>query len=295
MKNKKKKVEEVEKVQDPVKEVTELFFRMFFYLFLVFIAVFMCWYGYFVLNHTFYDVKGASMMPTLNNSIPYSQMESANNMHFDSVHIKVETPNLFDVVIIKRPTDKDSIIKRVVAQEGDYVTIAKVIDENGNASFKLFRIAAGSQLNDFSDEEAMLSENAENGYTILEPDTLWVHKKTLASEFIEVEIKVDGQSFKHQYEYNFYWTFLNFYSEDDRPYNYFVSDDGLLYVQVPKGQFFFMGDNRAHSTDAREDGFCNTEYILGKVDYVIEDNNFFVRIFSLLKIFFGKIEKFFAR
>lgn len=253
MKNKKKKVEEVEKVQDPVKEVTELFFRMFFYLFLVFIAVFMCWYGYFVLNHTFYDVKGASMMPTLNDSIPYSQMESANNMHFDSVHIKDETPSLFDVVIIKRPTDKDSIIKRLIAQEGDYVTIAKVVDENGNSSFKLFRIAAGSQLEGFSDEQAMLSENGENGYTILEPDTLWVHKKTLASEFIEVEINVDGQSFKHQYEYNFYWTFLNFYSENDSPYNYFVSDEGLLYVQVPQGQFFFMGDNRAHSTDARED------------------------------------------
>ena len=111
----------------------------------------------------------------------------------------------------------------------------------------------------------------------------------------ELKIEKNGKSYSHQYEYNFYETFLKNYTQESS--EFYVSDNGLLYVKVPQGKFFYMGDNRAHSSDARETdkGFGNNNYIVGKVESFVFNYNFANRLWEVVKYYFKEIDKFFAR
>lgn len=278
--------------------------RLFVALVLVFFAIFFTWYAVFLSSHNYYRVDGASMVPTLNSEIPASKFDDAQGISYDCVYVDKKTePNLFDVIVINthQPIkDKNgnkttkTIIKRLMALEGDFVTIAKTVDENGMERMSFFRIPSGTDRVNFKDKDAMLVENGENDYQIYEPDSVWAHQKTF-DQPLTYTFKASGNETEYEYDYNFYLTFLKYYGSQEQSFDYYVSDAGLLYVQVPEGRFFYMGDNRAHSSDAREDGFRDVEDIVGPVEIVIYNNSIFKRIGTFLTYFFEEVEKFFAR
>lgn len=281
--------------------------RIAFYIVLIFFAIFFIWYTAFISTHSFFAVSGVSMMGTLNNQIPAQEMEAGKdfqNASYDAVYIdRLSKAEIFDIVVIETKeidpkTGKNKhIIKRVMAQEGDYITIAKAENALGEERFYFHRIAAESLIDgkvgeDFVDLQARLEENDENGYAIY--SALDWNKKAATQP-----VALSGGS--QIYEQNFYNTFLESFilSENKQQFldegKFFVSDAGLLYVQVPNGKFFYMGDNRNHSTDARERGFENERAIVGRSEFVVFDFNFGNRLLEVVKFYFKEVEKFFAR
>lgn len=247
------------------------------YIVLIFFAIFFIWYTVFVSTHSFYAVKGASMKNTLNSEVLDGDREGS----YDAVYVN-RTSNLrdFDIVVVERG-EKDSIIKRLMATEGDYITIAKAND----GYFHFFRISGVSEenLDTISDEDAMLDEESgELGYQIRGYES-WTNRRGAYS--------VSG----HDYEENFFDVFLSYYWENDAPYEYHISSSGLVYVRVPQGKVFCMGDNRGFSTDSRESGFLDRENVVGRAEFVVYNYNFVNRIWEVVKFYFSEVEKFFAR
>ncbi len=268
--------------------------RIVVYILLIFFAIFFAWYAIFISTHAYYKVDGASMMPTLNAQITDEELQSLlpemlQELSYDAVYIdKTATVSVFDIVVIQESNGKN-IIKRLMATAGDWITIAKAVGDDNEEHLYFYRIADG-ELDTTSDEEARLEENGENGYSIYSHDD-W-------DEYREVS-SASASGKEHVYEKNFYNKFLSYYfanpNGENLPYNYYVSSDGLVYVQVPEGMCFYMGDNRGHSTDAREDGFVDVSTIQGKVDIIVYDYNFVNRLWEVIKFYFSEIEKFFAR
>ena len=105
------------------------------YIVLIFFLIFFIWYTVFSVTHRYYIVEGASMQPYLNASIAPTDTSSSQDAVYVNLNGKIE---VYDVVVIEGVSKTSpSIIKRVVAEEGDFVSIAK----SGN-SFFLFRIDA---------------------------------------------------------------------------------------------------------------------------------------------------------
>ena len=245
------------------------------YIVLFFFALFFTWYTVFVSTHKYYEVSGPSMKPTYNATIA----DNDQNSTIDAVYVNAIDPiKVFDVVVIKRK-NKDSIIKRVIAQAGDYVTIATGTYE-GAPCFYVYRISAAEMssldVTIFEDESAKLVEDGANGYQI----------NTYGNWF------ANSSAFLN-YESSFYNSFLSSEVEDN--FEYFVSDSGLKYVKVPKNKVFCLGDNRGHSGDSRVSGFYDVSNLVGRVEFVVYNHNFVNRLWEVVKFYFSETEKFFAR
>lgn len=266
-----------------------LFTRITFYVLLIFFAIFFIWYTVFISTHSFYAVSGVSMMGTLNGQITAQRLESGEdlrNVAYDAVYIdRSSSARVFDIVVIQLPDKKESIIKRLMAQEGDYISIAKVDTADGGQEYRFFRIPKGADPNNFTDDMAMVEEDGTNGYSIYSYQN-WNTRKPATDP-----LSLDGGT--HAYEDNFYTKFLAAY--DPQKPEYHVSQNGLLYVQVPKGKIFYMGDNRGHSDDARENGFCDKSCIVGRSEFIIYNFNFGNRLLEVVKFYFKQVEKFFVR
>ena len=296
-----------QKVKDETGKLAFYFIaNISFYIFLLFFAIFFAWYSVFVSTHIFYAVKGPSMMPVLNNNITQEQLETLldgelENLSFDAVYIDKYTKiRLFDIVTIHPKNGKDDYIKRVMAMEGDYITIAKSKNEKGEDCFYFYRIdknLVGSEvviengeiLSDFDDEMAKLDE--ENGD---------IYKIRSAKEWFEKgersdEKTVDGKPKSYVYEKNFYNNFLSDYFDLGEKDEFAVSKDGLVYIKVPEDMFFFMGDNRAYSADSRILGFYDTNRIVGRSEFIVYNYDFVTRLWEVVKFYFSEMEKFFAR
>ena len=281
------------KVKEETKNLTLYFIaHITLYVALFFFLLFFAWYTVFVTTHKFYAVKGVSMMPTLNTAITEEEIlydPNVQEISYDAVYVDKSTkPRLFDIVVVEY-SKKNSVIKRLMATEGDYITIAKG-QKDGKDCFYFYRIPKGSDLMTFSDEQAKMDETSgANGYTIRGYED-WYLNRTGSSQPLESISTLNGTN---EYEYNFYNKFLANYSTDDE--NFYTSESGLVYVKVPEGKCFFMGDNRGHSTDGRENGFVSTEKIVGRAEFIVENYNFVNRILEVVKFYFSEMEKFFAR
>lgn len=272
-----------EKVKDEAQNLAlYLSVHISLYILLLFFAIFFIWYTVFMSTHNFYKVIGPSMKNTFNSSIENNDITSSK----DAVYVnKTEKISLFDVVVINR-ANKDPVIKRVMALEGDYVTIAKgSFTQNGETfdTFFFYRISAEDMKTldkeSFVDETAKLVENAgDNGYQIYDYKD-WAN----ASEIYDIS----------GYESKFYWQFLE--GEDLMSDEFFVSKSGLVYVKVPENKVFCLGDNRGHSSDSRENGFYSLDNTVGRVDIVVKNQNLLNRWSEVVKFYFSQATKFFAR
>lgn len=281
------------KVKDETKNLTLYFItHITLYIVLLFFVIFFAWYTVFVTTHKFYAVYGPSMMSTLNSQIKPNEIAVSRKTSYDAVYVDTLTkPKAFDIVVVERP-NSDSVIKRLMAVEGDYITIAKGKTESGEECFYFYRIANGENIEEFLDDDAKLVENrGENGYNIYSYQD-WFDNREVS---VDISVEVEGQVFTNNYEENFYLTFLDGYGKTDVELDYFVSNSGLIYVKVPEGKVFCMGDNRGHSTDSRENGFFDKNFVVGRAEFIIYNHNFVNRIWEVIKFYFSEVEKFFAR
>lgn len=275
------------KVKNETKGLTAYFFVTIpLYIVLLFFLIFFVWYTVFISTHSFYAVSGPSMKNTLNSEV--SDVDP--NTSYDAVYIDRSTKaRMFDIIVIDREGES-SVIKRLMAVEGDYITIAKGTTEEGNSCWYFYRIPNGTDLETFTDEQARLNEESgENGYSIRGYDS-WYQQKNAETL---LQVTVDGQEYSNTYEQNFYDHFLMGYSSQSQ--DYFTSANGLVYVKVPKGKIFYMGDNRGFSKDARVNGFGEFSSIVGRAEFIVYDYNFGNRLWEVVKFYFREMEKFFAR
>lgn len=252
------------------------------YIVLIFFLIFFIWYTVFSVTHRYYIVEGASMQPYLNASIAPTDTSSSQDAVYVNLNGKIE---VYDVVVIEGVSKTSpSIIKRVVAEEGDFVSIAK----SGN-SFFLFRIDAEdmtlNENNEYttlvSDENALVFENERNtGYEIRYDDWNGVDERVYNGV---------------HYDYGFYSQFIQGYVNESDAYSYYVSSDNLIYVQVPENSTFCLGDNRAHSSDSRTYGFISYDNIVGDVEITVYNYSFVNRVFEVIKYYYYQVEEFFAR
>lgn len=252
------------------------------YIVLIFFLIFFVWYTVFSVTHRYYIVEGASMQPYLNASIAPTDTSSSQDAVYVNLNGKIE---VYDVVVIEGVSKTSpSIIKRVVAEEGDFVSIAK----SGN-SFFLFRIDAEdmtlNENNEYttlvSDENALVFENERNtGYEIRYVDWNGVDERVYNGV---------------HYDYGFYSQFIQGYVNESDAYSYYVSSDNLIYVQVPENSTFCLGDNRAHSSDSRTYGFISYDNIVGDVEITVYNYSFVNRVFEVIKYYYYQVEEFFAR
>ena len=252
------------------------------YIVLIFFLIFFVWYTVFSVTHRYYIVEGASMQPYLNNGIPATDQSSSKDAVYVNLNGKID---VYDVVVIEGVSKTSpSIIKRVVAEEGDFVSIAK----SGN-SFYLYRIDAEdmtlNENNEYttlvSDENAIIYENKRNtGYEIRYDDWNGVDERIYNGV---------------HYDFGFYSQFIQGYVNESDAYSYYVSSDDLVYVQVPENYTFCLGDNRAHSSDSRTYGFISYDNIVGDVEITVYNYSFVNRVFEVIKYYYYQVEEFFAR
>lgn len=276
------------------------------YILLIFFAIFFIWYTTFISTHKYYVVTGASMKDSLNSSLALDDDSRSE----DAVYVNtVEKVKTFDVVVAtrqvynaeKKKYQKKDVVKRVMALEGDYISIAYHDDGHGNQALYFYRIPKGVNLSQFNDESARLDESTgKMGYTIYSYEE-WMDRKSL-STFIGDEQTSAERFNKVKYENDFFGTFLDGHLEEISQLeygksneNFFVSSAGIVYVKVPKGKFFCMGDNRGHSSDSRDNGFYDMKQIVGRVEIVIYNYNFGKRLLKVVDYYFAQVEKFFAR
>lgn len=252
------------------------------YIVLIFFLIFFIWYTVFSVTHRYYIVEGASMQPYLNASIAPTDTSSSQDAVYVNLNGKID---VYDVVVIEGVSKTSpSIIKRVVAKEGDFVSIAK----SGN-SFFLFRIDAEdmtlNENNEYttlvSDENALVFENERNtGYEIRYVDWNGVDERVYNGV---------------HYDFGFYSQFIQGYVNESDAYSYYVSSNDLIYVQVPENSTFCLGDNRAHSSDSRTYGFISYDNIVGDVEITVYNYSFVNRVFEVIKYYYYQVEEFFAR
>ncbi len=274
------------------------------YILLIFFAIFFIWYTAFISTHKYYIVSGASMKNTLNSSLALDDQKGTEDAVYVNTIAKIK---VFDVVVAKRKTyntvnkkwETKDVVKRVMGMEGDYVSVALHKDDDGQERLYFYRIAKGTDLTNFDDESARLDERVNtNGYTIYKDGQHdeWTERKDLTTFLDEGGTSSDGYN-DVSYELDFFETFLEGHlaeiasGSDD----FFVSDAGLVYVKIPKGMFFCMGDNRGHSSDSRNNGFYEMSQVVGKVEIVVYNYSFTKRLAKVVDYYFSEVAKFFAR
>ncbi|MBP3431471.1 MAG: signal peptidase I [Clostridia bacterium] len=273
-----------------------LFSRITLYIAILFLGIFFAWYTVFISTHSFYAVEGPSMMQALNSKITDEELltlptEQLQKISYDAVYVDRVTkkPQIYDMVVIQKSSG-ENVIKRLMAQEGDYVTIAKSKTAGGEDCLQFYRIPKEADLTSFTDEDAKVDEvSGENGYSI-RSQTEWLQDSTLKAA------SLNGAA-SNAYCQKFYNAFLDdiFYSNGADGYEHHVSSNGLVYVKVPEGKCFYLGDNRAYSADSRETGFASASSIVGRAEFIVYDYNFGNRLLEVVKFYFSEMQKFFAR
>lgn len=246
----------------------------------IILSIFLCLCLFLAWNFYMFGITGSSMQPTLNQIVNGQEVKS-------HVYISRLTPvQRNDIFVLWRPTDPEhkqsTIIKRCIATSGDYVSLKK---------------------NQEGDYHVYLKKNGSNTIEMLEED--YIYSKEDWNSLASKEIIENGR--KTEYDNGFYQLFIR----DERIeiiVNNKESDtvkkleDGDYYYKVPEGCYFYLGDHRGVSADARSFGIAKTEHIFGKVVVIYHDLGnaenrtqfYFRRASRLFDYIFDQIVTFFA-
>ena len=206
------------------------------------------------------------MQPTLN---PNPVNINGNDVQ-DAVYIKLTSEDITygDIIIIDKSTYNynTSVIKRLLALDGDQISIAKVHVVQGNDNYTEYRFM---RIKEGSSEIEIVYEDYIAGYGI------W-------NSYVPI---LDNEVY---YEPYFYRMFL----EDSQTTTHYVEGVGnVKFYTVMPGQIFYMGDNRTGSTDARWTGTDSQENVIGRVVSIVHNST---SIQNSLFWWTGRIKEYFA-
>lgn len=260
-----------EYIDRKVKKFPKVVFTIFLIYFLLF-AAYISWYMYFRDTYLLSEVVGISMKDTLNPEIDNTEGSD------DLVYINIKrNPKQFDIITIGGYRDSNgksvTLIKRAIALAGDLVTI-KV----GNDGY----------------------------YHVYTYDEDLEKETQLPEDYVKDPYEWRTNHISHTYngvayENLFFNTFFSSTSKyADKP-ELKVEKNGTLFFRVPEYEIFFLGDNRAHSSDARERGTAKIANVQGVVDMILPNANkpganvLGIKTKAILNFYWPKVVNYFER
>ena len=247
-------------------------FYKFIYAILVAFVLILAFGLTFEYSYGYVTIQGTSMQPTLNPDPEYIQGKGTFQ---DAVFVKyTQNVDYGDIVIINLPEPNNenySIIKRVIAKEGDYVTIVKlpVTQKNGQViwQYRTLRRQAGSNIVEILQEDYIASYQEWSSWQgRLGAQTGRIEKGNLV---VEKEMEYEPSFFEYYLQHN-ECKVLQF-SFNDQTYQAQFFCVGQDKAEDEPDQIFFMGDNRTGSTDARVIGTKDVDHIVGKVVSIVKN------------------------
>lgn len=200
-------------------------------------------------KYRFILISGSSMQNTLNSDPVYGGGQ-------DGVYILLTKDVTYGDIIVREKYDGTSIIKRVMALEGDKICIARVEIGEGDDKkdqIRFMRIKAGSN------KVEVLEETYIKNYGVVDPNT----GKDGYEAWDEFETRSAPTIGEVVYASDFYRKHIE--GKEDEATLITYQDKEYMFVNIPEGKFFYMGDNRTNSDDCRKEGAQSADEIIGKV------------------------------
>jgi len=250
------------------KQSDKLFIKFAIVLFVIYAFIFGTVFIYHS-NFEYVTINGESMQNTLNPNPELRKDTETGEYNFvqDGVYIKITTDVDYGDIVVINKTKTQSVIKRVLAFGGDYITIAS-INYDGNRDYRFMRVKSGSDKVEIINEEDYIKS--------------YYYWNMISGTIVD----------NVEYENPLYSYYIN---QDYQTKTFTVNLDGedrnVIFFKVPDKHIFYMGDNRTGSKDART-GTMPQANIQGYVVKVVHNGTFIKD--DPTKWFFKQIEDFFS-
>ncbi len=276
------------------KASSKLFYKFAVILFVFYLFVIIC-SQCFHANFAYITISGKSMQNTLNPSPALVRSYYKGNTYSawlqDGVYIRKLHKDQYndlsrnvaygDIVILKHDLSiqDNTIIKRALAFEKDYVTILKV-PVGEKYEFRLFRLKYSGANVEMVYEPYIKSYQDWSGKTI-----------------VDNAVTVGG----YYYERDLYNTFKN-KGYEEATFTVNGIGENVIFFQIPEDTVFFLGDNRTGSTDSRNLGTYESNRVVGYVIDIVENGSKYQgnntwwlnRTWAFIKLCWNEILRFFG-
>lgn len=252
------------------------FFSVFFIFYVAFFVCFVAMFLSFKFTYICVPITGVSMKNTINSSLNDSEI----NTICDWVYIKQKSSyERGDIIVFDAKYEENlSLIKRLIALEGDAVTIAQDKDDG---LYYVYRVNSDA-LTDRVIEESEIEKL----------DEPYIKDRAEWKLYFPSVQMLNGWA----YQKEFYVTFFNSGNYETIE----CEENQMKFAIVPDGQFFYLGDNRGHSTDAREEGTDYLSSINGATVIIVKDaansgSTLLLQIRDVFSFYGREIGNFFTR